>query len=856
MNLIWHQLKKDLLRTRWLVGLWLFFALLQFSLAGASANPSDAGRQMLLSMLGMFTSMLGSLLVMIIVPLVIQQEPLVGTTAFWLTRPISRRLLLAEKALFLCGLILLPLLVQSVVMLANGVTFSDTFLAAPEFIMGEVGWFITMAMLAVLTPSFGRFVIACALYLVFLLVCVYLFQVFRVIGGSLFASELPSLTVSRGFVSGVIVILFGSAVVLCQFFWRRFRLALALAIVGVAASSLISQLWPWNFFQPPPQLRPDPTFDAATIFLKPQGAITSREQVNLRGAEPDKLYDTSFDTSGGAPGFLLTPQKFDVTLTTASGERIPVKPPTANYFFNNSLDAGLLRPVLGDVPVVNLTSNLYFDWSLFTVSNATYQHYAHAPAKLSMQAHLLASKYVATVELPIRKGAEFRRGSYREVITEVLHETDGVDILLQVQDVRLNYHLRPDQDNITSYQMNGGGVIYLLVNRQRHEAIMQKQNNGLNVNFNVSEALQHTSKRVAFGPDGNNSANDWTFPQIDDAWLRDAVLLRIELQPVAEIVKPIVVGNFRLDGQYDSPGQRFEPHTPDLDVLAKITLPPDATRSQVRDYIAAIIAASQGATGAIDDHDPQVGMLEKVGAENVDLLAAAARDTHNYYLNRAIDHLAQPDQKALVIADLPTNVDLLSTVVHHGWQADARDVLIAGLNANRGDPDLPRTGNQPFPYIGPEWIKAVAGFKDPTTYPALHDYFVNHADAFTYQVLKTLAGFDSAGALRDAWAKAQSNTNREMWRVGNLLPLAAQAGYSDLPATLLRLLSDRSQRFPYPRQEARRVARNYTPAIGKTDEELAAWLKDNAAKLVFDPAQKKYVLPAAAPAPTIPAAPH
>ncbi len=194
--------------------------------------------------------------------------------------------------------------------------------------------------------------------------------------------------------------------------------------------------------------------------------------------------------------------------------------------------------------------------------------------------------------------------------------------------------------------------------------------------------------------------------------------------------------------------------------------------------------------------------------------------------------------------------------MHHGWQADARDVLIAGLNANRGDPDLPRTGNQPFPYIGPEWIKAVAGFKDPTTYPALHDYFVNHADAFTYQVLKTLAGFDSAGALRDAWAKAQSNTNREMWRVGNLLPLAAQAGYSDLPATLLRLLSDRSQRFPYPRQEARRVARNYTPAIGKTDEELAAWLKDNAAKLVFDPAQKKYVLPAAAPAPTIPAAPH
>jgi hypothetical protein len=855
MNLLWHQLKKDLLRTRLLVGLWLFFSLLQFCLVGASANPSDIANQMLLSMLAVLTSLLGSLLVIILVPMVVQQEPLVGTTAFWLTRPLSRRLLLAEKSLFLLGLILLPLLVQSVVMLANGVTLHDALLAAPEFVMGEAAWFLTMAMLAVLTPGFGRYVIACALYLIFLLVVVYLFQIFHLFGGSPFVNISPSLAASRGFISGIVTILFATAVILCQFFWRRHGVAMGLAIVGIAASSVVSQVWPWNLFQPPPLIQPDPAFDAAAVTLKPEGTITGSEQVNFRGAEPDKQYNANFDTTGASPGFLLKAEKFDVTLMTDSGSAIPVLPPGNSFFFNNQANAELLRPVLGDVPVVNLSPRVISTWSLFTVPNATYQRYAHTPAKLSMQAHLMASKYVASTEFPVKKGAEFRRGSYREEITDVLHVTDGVDILLQVQDVRLNYHLRSDQDQTTSLQPNRNDVIYLLVNRKRKEAVIQKQNNGIMnfINFNVSQALQHTPERISFGPEGNNSTTDWTFPKIDDAWLSDAVLMRIELRPVAEFVKPIIVGNFQLDGQYKVPGQTFEPQTPDLDTLAKITLPPNATREQVRDYIAAILAASQGANGSIDEHDPQVGMLDAVGAENLDLLAAAARDTHNYYLNRAIDHLAQPDQKAMIVADLPTNTDLISTIVHHGWQADARETLIAGLEANKGDPNIPRSGNQPFSYIGTPWIQAVAAFQDPATYPALREYFVNHSDAFTYKILAALPGFDSAGALQEAWAKAQS-PGREMWRVGNLLPLAAQAGYPDVPATLLKLLSDKNGRYPYPHQIARRIAHQFTPAVGKTDDELAAWFKANGANLVFDPAQKKYVL-AAAPPPVNPATP-
>jgi hypothetical protein len=370
------------------------------------------------------------------------------------------------------------------------------------------------------------------------------------------------------------------------------------------------------------------------------------------------------------------------------------------------------------------------------------------------------------------------------------------------------------------------------------------------ISLSFGNALQHTPRRISFGPEGNNPGGEWAFPQIDEAWLRDAVLVRIEAVPVAEFVKPMDVHSFRFDGRYALSGQsRFQAVTPDLDTLAKITLPHEATRADVQKYIAAILVASQGATGSIGDHDPQVAMLEQVGAENVDLLVAAARDTHNFYLNRSINHLAQPDQKAMIIADLPSNVDLVRTIVDHGWQVDARDVLIAGLDANKGDPNVPRAAGQPFSYISTEWIQAVAGFQDPATYPALRDYFVNHSDSRVYQVIEKLPGFDAAGALKEAWAKAQSS--RDTWRLGNLLPLAAGNGEPEVPAVLVKIMSGRGDPFPYPRQIARRITHQYTPAVGKTDEELAAWLKVNAGNLVFDPASKKYVLGAApAPPPT------
>ena len=130
--------------------------------------------------------------------------------------------------------------------------------------------------------------------------------------------------------------------------------------------------------------------------------------------------------------------------------------------------------------------------------------------------------------------------------------------------------------------------------------------------------------------------------------------------------------------------------------------------------------------------------------------------------------------------------------------------------------------------------------------------FIVQPNPWLAQLLKPLPGFDSAGALDQAWKSAQADSNG--WRLRDLLPAAAEAGKPDVPAVLIRLLGKSID--PYSVQVARKVTHQSTLAVGKTDDELIAWLKANEANLAFDPATKKFVLkPLPTPAPSAPLPP-
>jgi hypothetical protein len=386
-----------------------------------------------------------------------------------------------------------------------------------------------------------------------------------------------------------------------------------------------------------------------------------------------------------------------------------------------------------------------------------------------------------------------------------------------------------------------GYVAYALVNRKLKQAVMEKQNNFGGIYRMFSSAgtpLIHTPLTISFGPENNN---DWPVP-IDDAWLKDAVLVRLEMVPVAAFTKSFSYAGLFLDENSVETRTRLvaQAAPPPAADLAKIVLPPNADRKQVADYISAIVEASQQ-QNIWSDSDPEIQMLEQVGAENVDLLIEAGAQNHNYYLNHAIKDLAQPDQEKLVLRALVTNHDLINTVLAHHWQQDAKPLLVAAL---------PTAVNS----LPNRWIDTIASFHDPATYPALRDYYVGHPHRAAYEALAKIPDFDLRGAVDAAWKLINDPTRS--WATRNLLEPAAKIGEPDFPDVATRLLQKGN---PYDHQFAAKALRSFTPATGATDSDLLDWMNANRANLVFDSTLKKFVLrspasPAPAPSPAPPSA--
>jgi len=137
-------------------------------------------------------------------------------------------------------------------------------------------------------------------------------------------------------------------------------------------------------------------------------------------------------------------------------------------------------------------------------------------------------------------------------------------------------------------------------------------------------------------------------------------------------------------------------------------------------------------------------MLERVGAQNVDLLIQMALDNHNYYLNRAIDTLAQPDQKDMVIEALVTNHDLIDTIIDHGWQSDAIATLLKIFTESPSSNYCGSSSN---------WLVAIATLKDPATYDSLRNRYIEDPGEDVFKALQSLPNFDMAGTVDAAWKK-------------------------------------------------------------------------------------------------------
>ena len=159
MSCVLHILRKDFRHVAVLLGAWFLLTVLASGVAVPFLNslgPERIDRQ---SALALFVLVVAETLVLAtLISRLVHDDSIVGSTAFWLSRPISRGILLASKMLFVGLAIVLP---QKLVLL-----YATNHLTAGDYLPPGYDWqhivlyytpgAVYLLLTAVLTPSLPR----------------------------------------------------------------------------------------------------------------------------------------------------------------------------------------------------------------------------------------------------------------------------------------------------------------------------------------------------------------------------------------------------------------------------------------------------------------------------------------------------------------------------------------------------------------------------------------------------------------------------------------------------------------------------------------------------------------------------
>jgi hypothetical protein len=257
MSGILHLARTDLRRWRWpLIG-WLLLVVMRVLIEEVGLPAARPGRAVATAVeaLAALVPATEVLFFCLLVSLIAHETPLVGTDAFWLTRPIDRRHLLAAKLLTLGpALVIWPELGDVVQMFRRGMPGAVIALAALDGVLWRFLWLLVVLVFAALTPSPIRFVLALAGAMLALA---------ATLAGLIAVVEHLFLDMPQGLPpppvpdsTGALVLLlvsttFAAAAVVHQFLTRRRGRSTAIALVGLVILPFFPDTWAW------PRLRAD-----------------------------------------------------------------------------------------------------------------------------------------------------------------------------------------------------------------------------------------------------------------------------------------------------------------------------------------------------------------------------------------------------------------------------------------------------------------------------------------------------------------------------------------------------------------------------------------------------------------------
>jgi hypothetical protein len=442
MKLLFHLVRADVRRFRLLLAAWVLIEIFNTVFTGVqpllTADPKMLTAVGLLGTVLFLTRWLGMI---VIVALVVQTHPLVGSDAFWMTRPIPPRALFASKILLLgTTFIALPALCELALMAACGIPIAEAVLVTLQTILFQSLWLAIVMALSAVTRNLARFALAGGGVLASL---VLLFSIMIAVAMRNMPDGPQLGVVTNRSVSSptagvvMLLLLITAAVVLLvvQYRTRSTRVSVGAGVAGVAVVILVALMWPSH-----PRPLPVPEWASRESALRlvaesPKGEFSPEHWSPWGRSEGWRIGRARLRLSGVEEGWLATVRlagstvQFDdgVTLATAgNGYQEPVPFESVDDFPSRVA----LRRVLGvgRVSGGSYGNLLEVGVPAIVVSQADFKKYSGATGTYRGRFLVDLDRLEIAATRPLQTGAEYRDRGYRLVIDQVIAQTESASI--------------------------------------------------------------------------------------------------------------------------------------------------------------------------------------------------------------------------------------------------------------------------------------------------------------------------------------------------------------------------------------------------------------------------------------------
>jgi hypothetical protein len=547
--MLWHLVRGDLRRHRGLLGVWL---LLSAGIAGVEGtapflvlDPEPA------SLFGFATVALNlaTLVVgVVLAPIVIQSDAFVGSTAFWMTRPIAPLALAASKLLlvFAAG-VGLPVALHAGVLAAADVPGRTIAMATAGSLLSRSVWMALTLAIAALTQTLPRYLVALGGFLSALVAVL-------VLGTSLMAMRVTEEVVAQRWtaprptadVVGIVLIVVAlAAVAITQARTRQRRVAVAVGTIGVAAAVLVESQWSWPVFDPrlaPPAWSSNAT--AGRLWLDPASVEPERTAFPDRSRTLWRTLRGRAQVRGMPAGWAARVHLLGADVRLPDGSVIssrsgsPTYPPLTGDVASAVTDAA--RDALGVERIEAAYPQKAESLPLLVIRDDDFRRVAPSDAAYAARFEVMPTHYFVEARAPISRGLVFDGARYRLEAIHVERGPERVTLTAVESWVPSEFDSTVMTDR-KFYLVHGGCRCAVELRDELGGGHLQVP--WLPISLAVPSSSASRQRRLSYPHPFGTPADPYP---VDDQWLSGAELLLVRADTYPPFERVLTIGHFPL----------------------------------------------------------------------------------------------------------------------------------------------------------------------------------------------------------------------------------------------------------------------------------------------------------------------